>query len=59
MIEIATWGIPQWIIAIVLTFNVLTMYILHGRPRGDWDGGMIFFNALFNFSLLTWGGFFS
>mgnify|MGYP001573483538 CR=1 FL=1 len=50
---------PQWIMAIVLSVQILAALILDGEPRSDanWNGAQLFLSAVATAALLGWGGF--
>lgn len=61
MVDVNSWGAPQFVLAGFYALVFLASYTLHGRPKPDlvWNGWSVAFQALLFIIVLGWGGFWS
>lgn len=59
VVDIASWGLPQWIYMLLALLTVVGAIAMHGKQRPDYNGYVGLCNFLLAFILLAWGGFFA
>jgi hypothetical protein len=58
MIDISTWGWPQWVSLALYGLMLVTHIVLHGKPGPNFNGPLYFISGSISLFILAWGGFF-
>lgn len=51
-------GAPQIILIVLFLLSIVYAAVQHGEPRENYNVWRVFWSAILELALLTWGGFF-